>query len=348
MSGPSASPDGVGTGGTGWRRACLVACAVTALFASHAEAAESGWSAVAEAKTSYTTDVFQFSSARRLALGEDPSQPTIVPLDKPSDVIVEPSVEAKRSLETSWGRTELSAKAHGFLYTEHSIFNHAEYRLQAKQELDRDTSLLLRYRYVPNLFLGPNFSAQTSPRSLQEERVTSNGWRAELERKLTEAWTVALIGRYGLRLYNQAFAERDTTFYTGGGQVGYLAAPWARLTLAYLYERGLADGRGNLQLKDDVSYIQQFISFKTEFRLADPLSLDLDYVFRLTDFTSTIIGDSHRHRQDVTNQGRAELRYAATKALALSLSIQQTQRTSTASASGFNDTITSIGAQYTF
>lgn len=348
MSGPSASPDRVGIGGTGWRRTCLVVWSVTLFLIPRAEAAEEGWSAVVGTKASYTTDVFQFSSARRLSLGEDPSQPTIVPLDKPSDVIVEPSIEVKRGLATSWGRTELSAKVHGYLYTEHSIFNHAEYRLQAKQDLDRDTTLLLRYRYVPNLFLGPNFSAQTSPRSLQEERVSSNGWRAELERKLSEAWTVALIGRYGLRLYNQPFTERDTTFYTGGGQVGYLASPWAKLTLAYLYERGLADGRGNLQLKDDVSYIQQFISFKTEFRLADPLSLDLDYVFRLTDFTSTIIGDSHRHRQDVTNQGKAELRYAATKTLALSLSVQQTQRTSTTSASGFNDTITSVGAQYTF
>lgn len=332
-------------GRTGCRQACLVAWAATLWLAPHAEAAESGWSAVVGAKTSYTTDVFQFSSARRLALGEDPSQPTIVPLDKPSDVIVEPSVEVRRLFGT---HTELSAKAHGFLYTEHAIFNHAEYRLQAKQQLDHDTSLLLRYRYVPNLFLGPNFSVQTSPRSTQEERITSNGWRAEIERKLSETWTVALIGRYGLRLYNQAFAERDTTFYTGGGQVGYLAAPWVRVALAYLYERGLADGRGNLQLKDDVSYIQQFISFKTEFRLTDPLSLDLDYAFRLTDFTSTIIGDSHRHRQDVTNQGRAELRYAATKTLDLSVSVQQTQRTSTASASSFNDTITSVDAQYQF
>lgn len=345
MSGPSANPDGVRIGGTGWRQACLVAGAATLLLAPLAEAAESGWSASAETKTSYTTDVFQFSSARRLSLGEDPSQPTIVPLDKPSDVIVEPSVEVRRLFDT---KTELSAKAHGYLYTEHSIFNHAEYRLQAKQELDRDTSLLLRYRYVPNLFLGPNFSVQTSPRSLQEERTTSHTWRTEVERKLTEAWTVALIGRYGLRLYNQMFAERDTTFYTGGGHVGFVAAPWARMTLAYLYERGLADGRGNQQLKDDVSYIQNFISFETEFRLADPLFLDLTYVYRLTDFTSTIIGDSHRHRQDVTNQGKAELRYAATNALDLYLSVQQTQRTSTASASGFNDTITSVGAQYTF
>ncbi len=333
---------------TQWGQAWIIAWSAPLWLAAPVQAAEPGWSAVAEAKTSYTTDVFQFSAARRLALGEDPSQPTIVPLDKPSDVIVEPSIEVKRTLGTHWGGTELSAKVHGYLYTEHSIFNHAEYRLQAKQELDRDTTLLLRYRYVPNLFLGPNFSVQTSPRSLQEERVTTNGWRIELERKLSEAWSVALIGRYGLRLYNQAFAERDTTFYTGGGRVGFVAASWARFTLAYLYEQGLADGRGNQQLKDDVSYFQNFMSFDAEFRVADPLFLDLTYVYRLTDFTSTIIGDSHRHRQDVTNQGRAELRYAATDTLALSLSVQRTQRISTASSSGFNDTITSVGAQYAF
>ena len=52
----------------------------------------------AERRTSYTTDAFQFSSARQLALSEDPSQPTVVPLDKSEDVISrEPTVEVIRS-----------------------------------------------------------------------------------------------------------------------------------------------------------------------------------------------------------------------------------------------------------
>jgi hypothetical protein len=49
------------------------------------------WAMTAEQRTSYTSDAFQFSSARRLALSEDPSQPTVVPLDKPEDVVWEPA-----------------------------------------------------------------------------------------------------------------------------------------------------------------------------------------------------------------------------------------------------------------
>jgi len=175
-------------------------------------AAQAEWSAIAEQKTSYTSDAFQFSSARRLALSEDPSQPTVVPLGKPEDVIWEPSLEAIRSSSNSLGQNELSVKAHGYIYTDKSIFNHGEYRIQDRQWLDSETSILLRYRYVPNLFLGPNQERRTGTLSFQDERVTSHTWRAEFERRLNEELSTALIGRYGLRFYNDAFAERDTSF----------------------------------------------------------------------------------------------------------------------------------------
>jgi hypothetical protein len=76
------------------------------------------WSAVAEQKVLYTDDVFQLSSARRLALAEDPSQPTIVPVDKPDDVVWEPSLEVIRKSQASSGPTEPSLKAHGFIFTD--------------------------------------------------------------------------------------------------------------------------------------------------------------------------------------------------------------------------------------
>ena len=40
------------------------------------------WSVIGEQKISYTTDAFQFSSARRLRFTEDPSQPTVVSTEK--------------------------------------------------------------------------------------------------------------------------------------------------------------------------------------------------------------------------------------------------------------------------
>ena len=142
----------------------LVACVVVGTWIAGSgidQPARAEWSAIAEQRVSYTTDAFQFSSARRLALSEDPSLPTAVGLGNPEDVIWEPSVEVIRSGTVGLGRNELSVKAHGFIYTDKPIFNHGEYRIQDRQWLNRDTSVLLRYRYLPNLFLGPNFERRS-------------------------------------------------------------------------------------------------------------------------------------------------------------------------------------------
>ena len=64
----------------------LVLCAIVVNIVPTGSA-QAEWSAIVSERTSYTTDAFQFSAARRLRLSEDPSQPTDVPLNKPEDVI---------------------------------------------------------------------------------------------------------------------------------------------------------------------------------------------------------------------------------------------------------------------
>ena len=111
------------------------------------------WSAIAVSKVSYTDDVTNFSAACRLKFSKDPSQPTGIPTQL-SDVIWDPSLEVTRSSSSTLGPNEFSIKAQGFIFTNNPIFNHGDYRLQFKQGLSPDTSLLLRYRNVPNQFLG--------------------------------------------------------------------------------------------------------------------------------------------------------------------------------------------------
>ncbi len=313
-----------------------------------ATATESDWSAIAAARVSYTTDVFQFSAARRLAISDDPSQPTVVQLGQPDDVIWEPSVDLTRTFSTGLGRNEVSVKAHGFLYTNNPIFNHGDYRIQTKQWIGADTSILLRYRYVPNLFLGPNVERQSGLQMVAEERVTSHRWRLEVERRLSEAWRITGIGRYGLRFYNAQFSERDTWFFTVGPKVEYTPISWATATLGYLYERGLADGRNEPQFQDDVSYYLNVVSFGTEFRFSPSVSLNLVYTYLRKNFTSGIPGDTHMGRLDQTNQGLAELSYLLTPASQVTLRFQRTQRTSTNALRDFNDSIISIGGDYRF
>lgn len=307
-----------------------------------------GWSASAEQRVLYTDNVFQLSSARRLTLAEDPSQPTVVQVTKPSDVVWEPSVDVRRTSSNRLGILEISAKAHGFIFTDHAEFNHGNYRIQVKQALSPETSLLLRYRYIPNLLLGPNFERRTGARTMQEERVTSHIWRMQLEHALSEAARFTMTTRAGLRLYNDVFAERDTVFYTLGPHLDYAAGPNLTLSLGYLYERGLAEGRGDARFNDDISYRQHFVGAGGELHLAPALSLNLHYAFRRKDFTSDLIGDTHLGRRDTIHQGTAELRYALSDTTGLTLGIQRTQRSSNVPIKDFHDTNTSLSIQRRF
>jgi hypothetical protein len=152
------------------------------------------WSAIAESKVSYTDDVTNFSAVRRLKFSEDPSQPTGL-LTQLSDVICDPSLEVLRSSSSMLGPNELSIKAHGFIYTNNPIFNHGDYRLQLKQGLSSDTSLLLRYRNVPNQFPGPNFERRTGNKLIQRVARFLADVAHELEHRVNESWTLTLIGR---------------------------------------------------------------------------------------------------------------------------------------------------------
>jgi hypothetical protein len=313
-----------------------------------ADVAGADWTAIADTKLSYTTDAFQFSSARRIRFSEDPSLPTVVPVERPEDVIWEPSLELIRSFSSGHDRTDLSFKAHGYLYTDKPIFNHGEYRFQVRQTLGPDTTVLLRYRHIPNLFLGPNFEQRTGQRTIQEERVTTNGWRLEVDRRISDTLTASLAGRFGLRSYNEPFAERDTRFLSAGPGLSYRVTPWAKALLNYMYERGIADGAGDTRFNDDVSYRLHHVSTGTELSFQERWSLALTYTFQRKNFTSELAGDTHLGRQDNLHQGLMELGYHPRENLALTLSFQHTQRNSSNALRSFNDTIYSIGGEYRF
>lgn len=307
------------------------------------------WSAIAETKVLYTDNVFELSSSRRLALAEDPSQPAVVPVKKASDVVWEPAIDLRhRSRPTNLGETEFSVKAAGFVFSDNPIFNHGNYRIQLKQGLDADTSILIRYRFVPNLFLGPNTERRTGLRLPEEERVTSHIWRVQLERRLSESVFGTLVGRYGLRQFNDVFAERDTAFWSAGPQLDWMVVPRVTLSLAYLFEQGLADGREQTQFRDDVSYRQHFTSIGAIVQITGPLSFLAGYAYRRKEFTSEIVGDSNRGVVDTTHQGSAEFQYRLSPTAIMTLGVQRSQRLSNVTSREFFNTNASFGVQYRF
>jgi hypothetical protein len=330
----------------GWRAVVAVLALSTCVYP--ALPAHADWSAITEGRMTYTDDVFQFSASRRQRFSEDPTQPTAVPIEKKGDIVWDPSLELAHTSSSAWGPTEISAKAHGFLYTANPMFNHGDYRFQVRQGLSPDTAVLVRYRYVPNLLLGPNFERRTGDRLIEDERVTSHTGRVELAQKLSERWMVTMISRVGTRLYNDAFAERDTRFWTIGPNLTWQVSERISTSLGYLFERGNADGVGDVRFNDDVSYRQHMLSASLGVGLTDVLSLHLVYVYRRKDFTSDLVADTHFNRHDNTHQGLAEVRYELTAAATLMLSVQRTQRASTLEARSFQETQVSVGAQYRF
>jgi hypothetical protein len=306
------------------------------------------WSLETGARLSYTDNAFEYSGARGNAEGEDPSQPAGIETRNVKDTVWEPTLELTRKWTGGRLPTEFSVKGHGFLYTDTPVLNHGNYRIQAKQWVDDRTSVLLRYRYTPNLLLGTNTERQSGANAVLDEKVTSHSWRVELERELSRDWTAALIGRYGLRFYNDAFAERDTRFMTIGARVSYALSSRLGWTMSYLYERGLADGRGDTRFNDDVSYRQHFLSAGPEIRLTDSVALTLLYAYRRKVFTSELVGDTHFNRFDNTHQGTAELAYAMSRTATATLGFQRTQRDSTNQTREFHANLFSIGVRYGF
>ncbi|WP_455371243.1 outer membrane beta-barrel protein [Petrachloros mirabilis] len=306
------------------------------------------WSVITGAETIYTDNVFGLSASRRLALSEDPSQPVRFSFGQLSDVVWKPSLDLRRTMSSSLGSTELSIKGEGFLYTNHGEFNNGDYNLQVRQQVASDTWLLLRYRYLPNLLLGPNIERQSGNDLLMEERVTEHSWRVQYEKHLTERWQGMVLGRFGIRRYNDAFSERDTNYGSLGSRIQFSPVSWALLTLDYLYERGLADGRHEPQYKDDVSYWQHFISFGTRCSLSHRLALELTYAYRIKTFTSSIVGDVFNGAIDYLHQGTAQVLYNLTPQMQLTMAYQRTQRSSNVVSRDFFNNNISLGLQYRF
>lgn len=308
------------------------------------------WSILTGAAVSYTTNIFQFSSASRLSIHEDPSQPIPVRdvLSKPSDVIWQPSIRVGRSWSSRLGISDVSFKTEGALYTQNPSFNNAYYRLAYRQELQpKKTAVQFIYRYTPHQLLGPGRIRSQSD-EYGEVRTTSHIWRAELQRQITERWVGTFISRYGLRLYQEPFTERDTQFWSIGPQIEFAVRSWSIITVAYLYERGLAAGRDDPQTDLDMSYFLHYASFGVRFELAKPLWLNLGYIYRFRGFTSDLAGDIEFGRRDVIHQGAAELRYAVSDSLHLRLGFQQVQQHSTLGSRSFYSSTVTYGVEYRF
>lgn len=196
--------------------------------------AKEGWSLEGRGILFYTDDVGLFSATRRLSRDGDPTQPAIDSklTDQGSDMVFEPLLTVTRSLTNGLGRLDLNVQGQGFVFTENPEFNHGTLRLQATQALSSATRVQTRFNYAPNQFLGDNDERQSGQLLLSAEKLTSYIWSTRLIHDVTSDLSLRLLGRYGMRRYNEAFSERNTNFWTIGPHMDWRVAPKIKLGLS--------------------------------------------------------------------------------------------------------------------
>lgn len=327
----------------------LVRCAVVlagVLLQSTLVSAQ--WSGELQGNIFYTDDVGLFSASRRLSLQNDPTQPVVDRTGQGSDMVYEPSVDVRRAFESHWGRTELSAQAQGFIFAENPVFNHGSYRLRLAQDVAPDTAIRLYFFYGPNMFVGKNDERRSGMALLVDERVTTYFWSAHLERRLDSNVIVRLLARYGQRQYNEAFSERDTSFWTLGPHIEWIVTPRIQLLLGYHYERGLADGRSQPQVHDDISYVNHYASAELVVQAMDRVSVLLGFDYERDNFTSGLTGDVHRGAHENVYQGDLEIQYRSTGATTLKFGCQHGGRKFSFERDSVSNTNVWVGSDFRF
>jgi len=298
----------------------------------------------------YTDDVGIFSATRRLTRDGDPTQPAIDSrlANQGSDVVFEPDLTLSMSRGNRWGALTLNAKGQGFIFTDHGRFNHGTLRLEALQAFSPETKLRLRFYYAPDLFLGDNENRQPGATGLVKEVVSSYIWSARVEQMLIPDLEVRLLTRYGLRRYNADFEQRNTDFWTVGPHLEWRVASRVKLGLGYHYERGLADGRNQPQLKDDVSYVNHYGSADLDVELTKRVSFATAFHYERNNWTSGIPGDERQGAHENVYQGDAIFYYRWTERMRLGLGVQRSNRKESFDASSVKNTNVGFGVEGTF
>jgi hypothetical protein len=293
------------------------------------------WSFSGESNVFFTDDAALFSATRRLARLQDPTQPVIDHklADQGNDVVFEPVAQIGKSFSLLGRHTQLAVRGQGFVFADNTRFNHGSLGVQAKHDLTSSTSLILRYFFGPDLFLGKNevhpiAEGGANPPRFKEEEVTTHYWAGGIAQQIAgvDDARVILYGRYGLREYDKPFTQRDTRFWTIGTHVEWPLTHMIGMALGYHYERGLADGRKQVELKDDVSYYNHFVTGELEVELTEQLGLEMALHYEFNGWTTGIEGDERKGEHENIVQGDIAVRYWMTEAFQMTAGFQGAHR----------------------
>lgn len=304
----------------------------------------------------YTNDAALFSATRRLSRNQDPTQPVIDgKLAKQGrDMVFEPMAQIAKSFSLMDRPTQLAVRGQGFVFADNTRFNHGALGVRATHNLSSSTSLILRYFFGPNLLIGKNEvrpieeTAGEQP-LLKNEIVTTNYWSAGIAQQIPGVDDARLIffGRYGLRKYDKPFTQRDTQFWTIGTHVEWSPTDIIDMALGYHYERGLADGRKQPELKDDISYNNHFVTGELGIKITNNIGLEMALHYEFNGWTTNIHGDERNGQHENVVQGDIIIRYHINQTLQMTAGFQEAFRKESFE-EGLNNRSIWLGAKLVF
>ncbi|MEO8324734.1 MAG: hypothetical protein ABI618_02720 [Nitrospirota bacterium] len=314
------------------------------------------WKVSGESNVYYTDDAALFSATRRLSRSQDPTQPVINSnlAKQGGDVVYEPVATIAKSFSLMGRHTQVSVRGQGFVFTDKTRFTHGSLGVQATHNLTPSTSLLLRYFFGPDLFVGKNEvrplgESEGNPPKLRNETFTTNYWSGRIVQDIpgVDKARLILYGRYGLREYDKPFSQRDTRFWTIGTHVEWSLTQKIDLALGYHYERGLADGRNQPELQDDTSYFNHFVTGELEYEITERLGLAMGLHYEFNGWTTGIQGDERKGQHENVIQGDIAFRYQVNNMLQVTAGFQGSRRKESFE-EGLNNLNTWLGGKWAF
>ena len=290
--------------------------------------ASADWSATTRATTYYTSDVGLFTASQRLSRDADPTQPALDTrlTGQGGGGVMETMAQMTNSSVSDYGKTILDVRGDGYVFYDHTQYSNGNVGIQAKQILPTETSVMLRYYYNPDLFLGNNLEHQSGLFKIAPERVTSQIAALHLGQKIGDDMELILFSRYGTRRYDQAFNERDTDFWSVGPHFDWEILPKVTLGLAYHYERGTAAGRYQPQFNDDVSYINNFAAADLDIELEEKWTISLAFDYEKNNWLSQFQQDDRNGAIEQVFFGEALIRYRVEENVSLHAGVQHGRR----------------------
>lgn len=283
----------------------------------------------------YTDDVALFSATRRLSRHQDPTQPALdsALADQGDDVIYEPTAKVTKKFELMGTPSKIIVRGQGFVFLNETEYTHGSLGVGVAHELTPSFTLNYGYFFGPDLFLGKN-EVRTSeedeedPPQIKDEEVTTHYWATALDYQFPgeHEVTIRLLGRYGLREYDSGFHQRDTKFWTIGTHVEWALTKKIELALGYHYERGLADGRHQTELRDDISYFNHFASGELMIELTEQVGLEMGVHYEFNGFTTGITEDERNGEHENVVQGDILATYKVTDAIEFTAGFQAAYR----------------------